>query len=120
MVEEQFGVSPSAVIDVLALWGDSSDNIPGVPGIGEKTSKELIRQFHSIENMLKHLNQISKTPLQEKIQANLEQLELSKQLVTIEKNLDIDFNLNDFTVSEPEYDTLIPLLQELEFSSLLS
>jgi DNA polymerase-1 len=120
MVEEQFGVSPSAVIDVLALWGDSSDNIPGVPGIGEKTSKELIRQFHSIENMLKHLHQISKTPLQEKIQANLEQLELSKQLVTIEKNLDIDFNLNDFTVSEPEYDTLIPLLQELEFSSLLS
>ncbi len=119
-VEEQFGVSPSEVIDVLALWGDSSDNIPGVPGIGEKTSKDLIRQFHSIENLLQHLHQISKTALKEKIQANLEQLELSRQLVTIEKNLDVEFDLDDFAISEPEYEKLIPLLQELEFSSLLS
>jgi len=120
LVKEQFGVSPSQVTDVLALWGDPSDNIPGVPGIGEKTSKELIRQFHSIENMLKHFHKISKKPLKEKIQANLNQLELSKQLVTIEKNLDVDFNLEDFAFSEPEYQKLIPLLQELEFSTLLS
>jgi DNA polymerase-1 len=119
-VAEEFGVSPNEVIDVLALWGDSSDNIPGVPGIGEKTSKDLIRQFHSIDNMLEHLQQISKTSLKEKIQENLEQLELSRRLVTIEKNLDIEFNLEDFTISEPEYDDLIPLLQELEFSALLS
>jgi DNA polymerase-1 len=120
MVKEQFGVSPSEVTDVLALWGDSSDNIPGVPGIGEKTSKELINQFRSIKNMLKNLHQIPKKPLKEKIQANLNQLELSKQLVTIEKNLDVDFNLDDFAFSEPEYQKLIPLLQELEFSTLLS
>jgi len=119
-VEEEFGVPPREVVDVLALWGDSSDNVPGVPGVGEKTSKDLIRQFHSIENMLKNIDQISKTPLQEKIKANLDQLEMSRQLVTIEKDLEIDFNLDDFSVSEPNYEDLIPLLQELELSSLLS
>jgi DNA polymerase-1 len=120
MVEEEFGVPPREVVDVLALWGDPSDNVPGVPGVGEKTSKDLIRQFHSIENLLKNLDRISKTPLQEKIKANIDQLELSRQLVTIEKDLEIDFNLDEFSISEPDYEKLIPLLQELEFSSLLS
>ncbi|MDH4217418.1 MAG: DNA polymerase I [Candidatus Aminicenantes bacterium] len=119
-VKEEFGVPPGEVVAVLALWGDPSDNVPGVPGVGEKTSKDLIRQFHSIENMLKNLDQISKTPLQEKIKANIDQLELSRQLVTIEKDLEIDFNMDDFSVSEPDYEKLVPLLQELEFSSLLS
>ncbi len=119
-VEEEFGVPPREVVDVLALWGDPTDNVPGIPGVGEKTSKDLIRQFHSIENMLKDLAQISKKPLQEKIKANLDQLEMSRRLVTIEKDLEIDFNLDDFSVSEPNYENLIPLLQELEFSSLLS
>ena len=119
-VEEHFGVLPSQVTDVLALWGDPTDNIPGVPGIGEKTSKSLISQFNTLENLLKNLSQIEKTSLQEKIKQNLDQLKLSQQLVTIEKDLDLEFNLEDFSVSKPNYRELIPLFQELEFSSLLS
>jgi DNA polymerase-1 len=119
-VEKNFGVPPSQVVDVLALWGDPSDNIPGVPGIGEKTSKALIREFHTIENLLQNLDQIPKPPLKEKIKANQEKLELSRQLATIEKSLDIAFNLADFSISEPNNKELISLLQELEFTSLLS
>ncbi len=119
-VKEHFGVSPSQVVDVLALWGDASDNIPGVPGIGEKTSKALINQFGSLEKLLNNLDNIEKTRLQEKIKQNLEQLKLSQQLATIEKELDVKFNLEDFSVSEPNYKELIPIFQELEFSSLLA
>jgi len=119
-VKEHFGVSPSQVVDVLALWGDPSDNIPGVPGIGEKTSKALINQFGSLEKLLKNLDKIEKARLQEKIKQNLDQLKLSQQLVTIEKGLDVKFNLKDFSVSEPNYKELIPIFQELEFSSLLA
>ncbi|NIO49038.1 MAG: DNA polymerase I [Candidatus Aminicenantes bacterium] len=119
-VKEHFGVSPSQVADVLALWGDPSDNIPGVPGIGEKTSKDLINQFGSLEKLLKNLDLIEKTRIQEKIKQNLNQLKLSQQLVTIEKGLHVKFNLEDFSVSEPNYKELIPIFQELEFSSLLA
>ena len=119
-VKEHFGVSPSQIVDVLALWGDPSDNIPGVPGIGEKTSKSLINQFGSLEKLLKNLDKIQKAPLKEKIKQNLDQLELSQQLVTIEKGLDVKFNLADFAISEPNYKELIPIFQELEFSSLLA
>jgi len=119
-VKEYFGVSPSQVTDVLALWGDPTDNIPGVPGIGEKTSKALINQFGSLEKLLKNLEHIEKTQLRERIKQNLDQLKLSQQLVTIEKSMDLKFNLEDFSVSEPNYKELIPIFQELELSSLLS
>lgn len=119
-VKESFGAAPSQVTDVLALWGDPSDNIPGIPGIGEKTSKALINQFGSIDNMLENMDQIKAAPLREKIQKNLDQLKLSKELVTIEKGLDIKFNVDDFILSPPNHKELIPLLQELEFSSLIS
>jgi DNA polymerase-1 len=119
-VKRIFGVSPSQVVDVLALWGDPSDNIPGVPGIGEKTSKALIREFQSIETLLKNLDRIPKPPLREKIKAHLDKLSLSRQLVTIERDLDVDLNLEKLSVSKPDDKKLIPLLQELEFFSLLS
>jgi DNA polymerase-1 len=119
-VKEHFGVSPSQIVDVLALWGDASDNIPGVPGVGEKTSKSLINQFGSLEKLLKNLDKIQKAPLKEKIKQNLDQLELSQQLVTIEKGLDVKFNLKELAISEPDYEELIPIFQELEFSSLLT
>lgn len=119
-VKELFGVSPSQVTDVLALWGDPSDNIPGVPGIGEKTSKSLIGQFGSLDNLLDKLDQVEKAPLRDKIKQNLDQLKLSRQLVTIEKGLTLKFSLEDFSISEPNREELIPIFQELEFSSLLS
>ncbi len=119
-VEEHFGVSPSQVVDVLALWGDPSDNIPGVPGVGEKTSKALLRQFHTLENLIKNTAQIPKPQLRDKIKENLDLIKLSRQLATIEKDLDVAFDLEAFSVSEPNYEELIPLLQEMEFSAMLS
>lgn len=119
-VKEYFGVTPSQVQDVLALWGDPTDNVPGVPGIGEKTSKTLINQFGSLETLLKNLSRINNPRLREKIEQNLDKLRLSQQLVRIEKDLDLKLNLEDFSISEPNLKELIPLFQELEFSSLLS
>jgi len=119
-VKEIFGVAPSQVVDVLSLWGDPSDNVPGVPGIGEKTSKQLINQFGSVENLLHRLSEVKNPRLREKIDQNREQLELSRQLVTIEKNLDVQFNLDDFTLSPPNTEELAALFQELEFTSLLA
>jgi len=118
-VKETLGISPSQIIDVLALWGDSSDNIPGVPGIGEKTSKALINQFGSLDNLLNNLGKIKRT-LKENIENNLDQLNLNRKLVTIEQGLSLDFDLESLSISEPNNNELIPLFQELEFSSLLS
>ncbi len=119
-VKEFFGVAPSQVVDVLSLWGDPSDNVPGVPGIGEKTSKQLIGEFGSLENLLKNLNHIKNPRIREKIEQNLDKLELSRRLVTIEKDLSVLFRLDDFSVSKPNSEQLAPLFQELEFTSLLS
>ncbi|MDH4272545.1 MAG: DNA polymerase, partial [Candidatus Aminicenantes bacterium] len=118
-VKEVFGVAPSQVIDVLSLWGDPSDNVPGVPGIGEKTSKALISQFGSLENLLSRLEEVKNPRLRENIKQNKDKLDLSRQLVTIEKDLDVPFNLDDFVISPPNTEELAPLLQELEFNSLL-
>jgi len=119
-VKEHFGVSPSQVIDVLALWGDSSDNIPGVPGIGEKTAKSLISRFESLDNLLDNLSEIKKESVRTKIENNLKELQLSRQLVTIFKDLDIEFNPSDMELSPPNADDLLALYQELGFSSLAS
>ncbi len=119
-VKDYFGVLPSQVTDVLALWGDPTDNIPGVPGIGEKTSKELINEFGSLENLLKNLEKIKKPRLQQAIKQSLDQLRLSRQLATVEKELELEFKLEDFSVAEPNYKELIQIFQELGFSSLLA
>jgi len=119
-VKDSFGVKPAQVVDVLALWGDPTDNVPGVPGIGEKTSKALINQFGSLENLIKNLSKLKNPRLKQKIQENMDKLELSRELVTIEKELELEFNLKELALSEPNLDDLIDLLQELEISSLLS
>ena len=119
-VKESFGASPSQVIDVLALWGDPSDNVPGVPGIGEKTSKSLINEYGSLDNLLHSLDKLKNPRLKDKIEQNLDKLELSKTLVTIERELDLEFNLDKLRLSEPNYEEITKLFKELEFSSLLS
>jgi DNA polymerase-1 len=119
-VKEVFGAAPSQVVDVLALWGDPTDNVPGVPGIGEKTSKKLIAEFGSVDNLLRHLAEVKNPKLREKIEQNMESLEVSRRLVTIESDLDIPFRLGDFAASEPDAAELARLYQELEFTTLLS
>lgn len=119
-VEEVFGVAPSQVVDVLSLWGDPSDNVPGVPGVGEKTAKRLISQFGSLKNLLGRLEEVKNPRLRESIRKNMEKLDLSRQLVTIKQDLDVPFNLDDFAVSPPNTETLEPLFRELEFTTLLA
>lgn len=119
-VKDYFGVQASQVTDVLALWGDPSDNIPGVPGIGEKTSKELINRFGSLDNLLRNLGLIKNPRLKDNIERNLETLELSRRLVTIDKDLAIPFKLDEFAISEPDYGEIGRLFRELEFTTLLA
>jgi DNA polymerase-1 len=117
-VMDKFGISdPSGVIDILALWGDTSDNIPGVPGIGEKTSKELISQYHSIDNLLYHINEL-KNSIKEKILANREQIGISRHLASIVTDAELDVNLEDLRLKTADEIEIRNICKELEFRTL--
>lgn len=117
-VEEFFGVRPHEVVDVLALWGDPTDNVPGVPGIGEKGAKELIKEFGSIENILSNLEKV-KERYRVLIKENLQSLLMSRELVKVKTDLDIEFNPSDFKIKEGDMDELRKIFEELEFTSFL-
>ena len=117
-VKETFQVQdPRQVIDILALWGDSSDNIPGAPGIGEKTAKKLISSYHTIENLFEHTDDL-KGRVQESILQNKEQIELSKDLATIRLDVPVEFDENKLLFEGAKKDELINLFEELEFKTL--
>lgn len=117
-VKDFFGAEAFQVADVLSLWGDPSDNIPGVPGIGDKTAKALIEEFGSLDNLLKNLGRVKNPRVREKIEQNREALEISRKLVQIEKGLDLKFDLRAFALSEPNAEEAGKIFQELEFTSL--
>ncbi|HEK85528.1 MAG TPA: DNA polymerase I [Candidatus Aminicenantes bacterium] len=119
-VENVFGVRPGQVTDVLTLQGDSSDNVPGVPGIGEKTARNLILEFGSLNNLKQNLDRVKNPKIREALKKNLELLDLSEQLVRVEDHLNLGLELEKFRLSEPDQDTLFRLYQELEFTSLIS
>jgi len=106
------------IIDVLSLWGDSIDNVPGAPGIGEKNSKKLIKQFKSVENLLNNINSLE-GKIKEILEKNKDKILLSKKLVTIQTNIEIKITEEDIKLKEPNFDKLIELFQELEFKNLL-
>ena len=119
-VKNFFGVdNPSKVIDVLALWGDSSDNIPGAPGIGEKTAKELISQYQSLENLFVHINEL-KPKQRESLSSNRELVLLSYKLATISTDVPVDMNIKDFEFRKCDERKLLGLFQELEFKTLIN
>ncbi|MBP5259653.1 MAG: DNA polymerase I [Paludibacteraceae bacterium] len=105
------------VIDLLGLMGDSSDNIPGCPGVGEKTAVKLLQQFGSIEAMLERTSEI-KGALQQKVADHVEQIRFSKFLATIRLDVPIEFRPDEWRVSPPDLEQLLPILQELEFRQL--
>lgn len=106
------------VIDLLGLWGDSIDNIPGIPGVGEKSAQKLIAQFGSIEEMVAHADEIGNNHLRELVQQHSDKALLSKHLATIVKDVPIDFDEQALQIKEYRYDLLKPLLEELEFRQL--
>jgi DNA polymerase-1 len=115
---EGYGIErPMQFKDILALWGDTSDNIPGVPGIGEKTAATLISKYGSIENIYNNLGELSKSQ-QEKLLANKDILDRARVLVEIKTDVPVPFNLESFKRAEPNVAALKPLFDELEFRSL--
>lgn len=118
-VEELLGVPPSRVIDVMALRGDSIDNIPGAPGIGDKGSVELIQQFGSVEETLAHAEEVKRKTYRESLQQNRETILLSKELVTIHCEVPMTLNLEQMKTQLPEPNACRELFSELEFTSML-
>ncbi|MCX8119091.1 MAG: DNA polymerase I [Desulfobacterota bacterium] len=118
-VKERFGVSPEQVVDVMGLAGDAIDNIPGVPGIGEKTAVELIRAFGSIDHLLGHLDQIPQKKLREKLQQHAALARLSRTLATIRTDVPLACRIEDFALSPPDLKSLRELFKELEFHKFL-
>ncbi|MEM8932360.1 MAG: DNA polymerase I [Acidobacteriota bacterium] len=117
-VAEDFGVPPHQVIDVLALMGDASDNVPGVPGIGEKGAKNLIAEHGSMDALLDAADTVKRKSYREGLQNHREQAELSKELVTIHTDLDIDFDPEALRFDEPDWDALLDLCWRLDFQGL--
>src|ERR1700681_144173 len=118
-VTEDFGVPPEKVVDVLALMGDSIDNIPGVPGIGEKGAKALIQEYGSLDELLARAGEITRKAYREGLLANEAQARLSKELTTIHTNLEIPFDPEALHHDPPDTDALRRLFTELEFFSLV-
>jgi len=118
-VEEILGVPPSKVVDVMALRGDSVDNIPGAPGIGDKGSVELIQRFGSVEQALERAAEVEKKTYRESLENNRDNILYSKQLVTIDTDVAVDLHIAAMKVGEPDIESLRALFAELEFTSLL-
>ncbi|HHV83763.1 MAG TPA: DNA polymerase I [Tepidanaerobacter syntrophicus] len=117
-INSKYGISPEAITDLKGLMGDKSDNIPGIPGIGEKTAAKLLQEFGSLENVLENFDKL-KGKLKENIQKYADQAKDSKYLATIVTNVPLEFDFDDIKYREPDYDKLMNLLRELEFYSLI-
>jgi DNA polymerase-1 len=118
-VEEILGVRPEHVVDVMALRGDSIDNIPGAPGIGDKGSVELIQRFGTVERALAHAAEVEKKLYRESLLQNRDTVLFSKEMVTIDRNVPVELDLEAMAASEPDADACRALFTELEFTSLL-
>lgn len=117
-IEEKYGIpTPAQVIDLLALMGDSADNFPGCPGVGEKTAVKLINQFGNIDNMLNHTDEL-KGKMREKVENAVDDIRMSKFLATIRTDVPIELNLDELAVTSPDEKKLTELFTELEFKTL--
>src|SRR5881398_1200385 len=118
-VEEILGVRPDQVIDVMALRGDSIDNIPGAPGIGDKGSVDIIKKFGTLDNALEHAAEVERKTYRESLLNNKETILWSKRLVTIDQNVSIELEVEKMVAGEPDSESLRALFTELEFTTLL-
>lgn len=117
-IAEKYGIStPAQVIDLLALMGDSADNFPGCPGVGEKTAVKLINEFGSIDQLISHTDQL-KGKMREKVEGAIEDIKMSKFLATIRTDVPIELNLDELQLQQPDEQKLSEIFAELEFKSL--
>ncbi len=118
-VKEKFGVEPERITDFMALTGDAVDNIPGIKGIGEKTAKELLSAFETLDELLQHPERIKKEKLRKMISENIDIARMSRKLATIDISVPVVIELEEFRMKEPDWLTLLSLFKEFEFSSLM-
>ncbi len=118
-IEEKYGLTPLQIIDMKGLMGDTSDNIPGVPGIGEKTAIKLLKEYGSVEALYEQIDGMKQSKMKEKLVDNEEQAKLSKQLATIFTDAPIEITLNDLDYPGPNEEELLNVWQELSFKSLI-
>lgn len=118
-VTEKFGVNPSQIIDYLTLVGDTSDNVPGVPGVGPKTAAKWLTTYHSLDNLVKHRQELT-GKIKEVFEKCISQFDLTKTLVTIKCDVSLPFKPHDLKKKSPDHEKLTALYQALEFKSLLS
>ena len=118
-VEEVFGLPPEKVVDVMAIWGDAIDNIPGVPGIGEKGAKTLIQQFGSLEGIYENLDQIKRASQRKSLEDNRDKAFLSRDLAKIKCDLQLETDFDALTLDEPDRAKLHDVFSRLEFASLM-
>lgn len=118
-VVEKFGVGPDKVIDVQALAGDSTDNVPGVQGIGIKTAAELINTYGDLDTLLERAEEIKQPKRRERLIEQADMARISRELVTLKTDIDVEFSLDDFRTRKPDPDKLLTFLQEQEFKTLI-
>jgi DNA polymerase-1 len=119
-VLEKLGVTPEQVPDLLGLWGDSSDNIPGAPGIGEKGARELLQTFGTIENCLTNWEKVKRKTYQESLRDHADLIRVSRELATIHRDLPLELDLDALVLNPPDRKTAFQLFAELEFKSLMT
>ncbi|MBA4537094.1 DNA polymerase I [Bacillus aquiflavi] len=118
-IKEKYGLSPEQIIDMKGLMGDNSDNIPGVPGVGEKTAIKLLKEFETVEKLLESIDQVSGKKLKEKLTEFKDQAIMSKNLATIERKVPLEINIADIEYKDFNKEKVIALFKELNFNSLL-
>ena len=118
-VKEKFGFGPERVTQFMALVGDPSDNIPGIKGVGEKTARELLTMFTDLDELLDHPERIKKERLRQMVSENKDVVLLSRKLATIDTSVPIDIEMQEFSLKEPDWLSLLPLFREFEFISLM-
>jgi DNA polymerase-1 len=118
-VIERFGVRPSQFPEIIALMGDTSDNIPGAPGIGEKTAVKLLREFGTLENLIANRDRIKNAKARNAVSENIDNIRLSKELATVHPDVPVDIPVRDLAIKEPEWPKLLEHFRRYEFSSLV-
>lgn len=119
VMKEEYSLTPTQFIDLKGIMGDKSDNIPGIPGVGEKTGIKLLKRFDTLENMLAHTSEIEGEKLKQKIEENAQIAVMSKKLATINRNVPIDIEIDDLVCREPDFTELRKIYKELELKTFL-
>jgi DNA polymerase-1 len=120
LIAEKYGITPKQIIDMKGLMGDSSDNIPGVPGVGEKTAIKLLKEFGSVEKVLESIDQVSGKKMKEKLEENREQAIMSKELATIYQEVPFETELDELSFGDYDQQKVVAFMKDLEFTSLIA